>query len=143
MILANVKIDCDVIFVFSPIMSQLDSELNLLRARLASLEEHKRIQSETAAEKKAFPLKTLEGIVDMHRNVRQGGTNKFQNERYIHSREKLSFLEPILDVLKNMEGRLELLEKRPPLVSSSRKKRRWRLGRYNPLVNIGQILEKK
>ena len=124
-------------------MSQLDSELNLLRARLASLEEHKRTESEIAAEKKAFPLKTLEGIVDMHRNVRQGGTNKFQNERYIHSREKLSFLEPILDVLKNMEGRLELLEKRPPLVSSSRKQRRWRLGRNTPRVKTGQILENK
>jgi len=123
-------------------MSQLDSELNLLRARLASLEEHKRIQSETVAEKKAFPLKTLEGIVDIHRNVRQGGSNKFQNERYIHSREKLSFLEPILDVLKNIQERLEVLEKHPPLVSSSRKQRRWRWGRYNPRVKICQILEK-
>lgn len=45
-------------------MSQLDSELNILRIRLATLEEQKRIESETASQKKAFPLKTLEGIID-------------------------------------------------------------------------------
>ena len=44
-------------------MSQLDFELNMLRSRIATLEEKKRIESETASEKKAFPLKTLEDII--------------------------------------------------------------------------------
>ena len=35
-------------------MSQLDSELNMLLIRLATLEEQKRIESETASEKGIF-----------------------------------------------------------------------------------------
>jgi hypothetical protein len=93
-------------------MSHLDSELNTLRIRVAALEEQKRIEAETASEKKAFPLKTLEELVDGHRNVRVGYNNKFQTERYRHAREKLSFLEPILIALKDIQGRLEILEKR-------------------------------
>ena len=93
-------------------MSQFDSELNALRIRIATLEEQKRIESETASEKKAFPLKTLEVIIDSHKGVRVGGSNKFQNERWRNSQDKLAFLEPILNALKDIEGRLEILEKR-------------------------------
>jgi len=93
-------------------MSHLDSEIIALRIRIASLEEQKRIDSESASEKKAFPLKTFEEQIEIHKNVRRGNSNKFQNERYINSREKLSFLEPILDVLKNINERLEILEKK-------------------------------
>jgi hypothetical protein len=93
-------------------MSQLDSELNILRIRLATLEEQKRIETEIASEKKAFPLKTLEEQIQIHKNVPHGNSNKFQNERYWKSREKLSFLEPILDALKNINERLETLEKK-------------------------------
>ena len=92
-------------------MSQLDSEIISMRLRLASLEEQHRFETEIASEKKTFPLKALEGMIDNHRGVRAGGSNKFQNERYRSSREKLSFLEPILDALKNIQERLEVLEK--------------------------------
>ena len=93
-------------------MSQLDSELNTLRIRLAALEEQKRIEAETASEKKAFPLKALEVLIDSHRSVPMGVSNKFQKERWRHSQEKLAFLEPILHVLKDIQQRLEILEKR-------------------------------
>jgi hypothetical protein len=93
-------------------MSKLDSELNTLRIRLATLEEQKRIESETASAAKEFPMKALEGVIEMYRSVREGHSNKFQNERYRYSREKLSFLQPILDVLKNINERLEVLEKK-------------------------------
>lgn len=93
-------------------MSQLDSEINALRIRLATLEEQKRIDSETASEKKEFPLKTLEEQIEIHKCVPHGNSNKFQNERYRNSREKLSFLQPILDVLKNIHERLDALEKK-------------------------------
>lgn len=93
-------------------MSHLDSEINTLRIRIAALEEQKRIETEIASEKKAFPLKILEEQIQIHKNVPHGNSNKFQNERYWKSREKLSFLEPILDVLKNINERLELIEKR-------------------------------
>ncbi len=89
-------------------MSQLDSELQLLRVRLAALEEQKR----TEVEKKAFPLKTLESVVDKYKTISHGGSNKFQNERYYKSKETLAFLEPILDILKNIQERLEILEKK-------------------------------
>jgi len=93
-------------------MSLLDSELNTLRIRLATLEEQKRIESEIALKSKEFPMKELEEIIEKHMSVHHGGYSKFQNERYRNSREKLSFLEPILNVLKNINERLEVLEKR-------------------------------
>ena len=93
-------------------MSQLDSELNALRIRLAILEEQKRIESESASEKKAFPLKTLEEQIEIHKSVSHGNSNKFQNERYRKSRDKLSFLQPILDALKNINERLDALEQK-------------------------------
>jgi len=92
-------------------MSHLDSELNALRIRLAALEEQKRIELESTSEKKAFPMKALEELVDGHRNV-PPGAGKIRSESYRYSREKLSFLEPILDVLKNIQERLDALEKK-------------------------------
>jgi chaperonin cofactor prefoldin len=88
-------------------MSQLDSELNTLRIRIATLEGQKRIESE----ERKCPMKELEGLIEANRNI-SPGSNKFQNERYLRSRVKLSFLQPILDVLKNINERLEVLEKR-------------------------------
>jgi hypothetical protein len=93
-------------------MSHLDSELNSLRLRLVALEEQKQIETEIASEKKAFPLKTLNDFVDKIKSVPSGGTNKFQNERYNHARAKLEYLQPILDTLKNIQERLEALEKK-------------------------------
>jgi hypothetical protein len=90
-------------------MSQLDSELHLLRLRLAALEEQKRAEEVKAAEQKAFPLTTLENIVDSYNNIKRG-TSSFQQERYNYAKEKLSFLAPILDALKDIQARLEALE---------------------------------
>ena len=80
-------------------MSQLDSELQLLRIRLAALEEQKR----TEDEKKSFPLKTLEGVVDKYKSIGHGCAK---------TKETLAFLEPILDILKNIQERLDILEKK-------------------------------
>ena len=92
-------------------MSNLDSELNSLRQRLVALEEQKRVQTEIASEKKAFPLKTLEQFIDIKKQ-------QVQNNRYsksvplarFYDQEKLEYLQPILDVLKNIQERLEALE---------------------------------
>ena len=72
-------------------MSQLDSELNALRIRLATLEEQKRIESEIVSAAKEFRMKVLEELIDIHKSVIPANSNKFQNERYRNSREKLSF----------------------------------------------------
>ena len=92
-------------------MSQIDSELNALRMRLTSLEAQKRNETKKTLEQKTYPLKTLEEIINTHTNVRRG-TSSFQQERYHYAQEKLSFLEPILNALKDIQERLEILEKK-------------------------------
>ena len=93
-------------------MSQLESELNTLRIRLATLEEQKRIESETASQKKAFPLKTLECIIDEKRNqINRNSYSKSIPLARFYDQEKLAFLEPIYNMLKNIQERLDALEK--------------------------------
>jgi hypothetical protein len=94
-------------------MSQLDSELIALRIRLASLEEQKKRATEIALEKKSFPLKALEEVIDNSKKSVNRGCGKLgssQRESYIISRGNMLFLEPILDALKNINERLEALE---------------------------------
>ena len=92
-------------------MSQLDSELNTLRIRLATLEKQKRIQSETAAEKKAFPLKILEGIIDeKSKQIERNSYSKSLPLARFYDQEKIAFLEPIFNMLKNIQERLDTLE---------------------------------
>lgn len=94
-------------------MSALDSELNSLRLRLAALEEQKRTETENIAEKKAFPLKTLEGIVDEKRKqIDRNSYSKSIPLARFYDQEKLAYLEPILNMLKNIQERLEVLEKK-------------------------------
>lgn len=93
-------------------MSHLDTELASLRLRLAALEEQKRIETEKA-DKKAFPLKALEGIIDEHRNrIDRNSYSKSLPLARFYDQEKVSFLEPIFDMLKDIQRRLEILEKR-------------------------------
>jgi hypothetical protein len=94
-------------------MSQFDSEINALRSRLAALEEQKRIESEIASEKKAFPLKTLEGIIDEKRKqIERNSYSKSIPLARFYDQEKLAFLEPIFNMLKNIQERLDALETR-------------------------------
>jgi len=94
-------------------MSTIDSELETLRLRLASLEEQKRIEAETAAEKKAFPLKTLEGILDeKKKQIERNRYSKSIPLARFYDQEKVAYLEPIFNILKNIQERLEVLEKK-------------------------------
>ena len=94
-------------------MSQLDSELNTLRIKLAVLEEQKRIVSETESEKKAFPMKTLEGIIDEKRKqIERNSYSKSLPLARFYDQEKVAFLEPIFNMLKNIQERLDVLEKK-------------------------------
>lgn len=89
------------------IMSDIDSQIDKLRERLAYLEEQKAKEEE----KKAAPLKLLEGIIDHKKK-------QIENNRYTKSlplarfydQEKVGYLEPILNALKNIEERLDILE---------------------------------
>ena len=94
-------------------MSQIDSEINAIRLRLASLEEQKRIEAELAVQKRNFPLKTLEDILDDKRKqVERNRYSKSLPLARFYDQEKISYLEPILDALKNIQTRLDALEKK-------------------------------
>jgi hypothetical protein len=94
-------------------MSNIDTELSLLKQRLAALEEQKRIEAEKEAEKKANPMKVLENIIDEKKK-------KIENNRYSKSlplaqyydQEKVAMLEPILNALQDIQKRLTALETR-------------------------------
>ena len=92
-------------------MSNIDTELSLLKQRLAALEEQKRIYAEKEAENKANPLKVLGDIIDEKKK-------KIENNRYSKSlplaqyydQEKVAMLEPILNALQDIQKRLTALE---------------------------------
>ena len=93
-------------------MSSIDAELTLLRQRLTSLEEQKKVDTEKELEKKSFPLKTLESIIDTKKK-------QIENNRYskslplarFYDQEKVEMLEPIFNMLKNIQERLDIIER--------------------------------
>jgi hypothetical protein len=94
-------------------MSQLDSELNSLRMKLAALEEQKRIENEKELEKKIFSLKTLEDVINKKRQqIDRNSYSKSIPLARFYDQEKLTYLEPIFNMLKNINERLEILEKK-------------------------------
>ena len=103
-------------------MSQIDSELNLLKQRLATLEEQKRIEDEKEVEKKINPMKILREILDEKKKLRivsQGGRPAKPRDLHISTEEfdwlcdqndKAKYLEPIFNMLKSINERLDALE---------------------------------
>jgi len=94
-------------------MSQIDNDLNLLKQRITALEEQKRIEAEKEAEKKANPIKILEVIIEEKKK-------QIENNRYskslplarFYDQEKLAMLEPIFNMLVDIQKRLDALEKK-------------------------------
>ena len=88
-------------------MNQIDIEIEVHRNRIAYLEK----QKEAELKKKAIPLETLERIINEKKK-------QIENNRYsksiplarFYDQEKIGYLEPILDILKNMQERLNALE---------------------------------
>ena len=75
-----------------------------------SVEEQKRVKSEKKEEAKAL-IKTLEAIVNAKRKqIEQNSYSKSIPLARFYDQEKLAFLEPIANLLKNIEGRLDALE---------------------------------
>ena len=94
-------------------MSQLDSEISIMRARLNALEEQKQLEEKLAVEKKTFPLKTLEDIIiDKRMQIQNNRYSKNVPLARFYDVEKIGYLEPILDALKNIQERLNALEKK-------------------------------
>ena len=76
----------------------------------SSVDEQRRIKSEKKEEAKAL-IKTLEAIVNAKRKqIEQNSYSKSIPLARFYDQEKLAFLEPIANLLKNIEGRLDALE---------------------------------
>lgn len=118
-------------------MSQIDNELNLLKQRLAALEEQKRIEAEKEAEKKANPIKVLGEILDEKKKWVRDVTQCIEARRksynielithqlkeidsnyvkpemhFFNEKDKLAMLEPIFNMLVDIQKRLDALEKK-------------------------------
>ena len=92
-------------------MAQIENEINILRQKLASLEEIKKIEEQKEIEKLKNPLKTLESIIDEKRNqIERNSYSKSIPLARFYDQEKLATLEPIFNMLKNIQERLEVLE---------------------------------
>jgi hypothetical protein len=77
---------------------------------MSSVEEQRNVTSEKKEEVKVL-IKTLETIVDNKRKqIERNSYSKSIPLARFYDQEKLSFLEPIANLLKNIEGRLDALE---------------------------------
>jgi beta-N-acetylglucosaminidase len=118
--------------------SIIDSQLTLLKQRIAELEEKKRAESTKEAEKKVNPMKVLEMILeekntwvdDVTKNISRDRhglsaiaqmsieykkiTNyqhtNHQENRFLNEKDKVAMLEPILNALQDIQKRLTALE---------------------------------
>ena len=120
------------------IHSIIDSQLTLLKQRIAELEEKKRAECEKEADKKANPMNFLERILDekntwvdgVTKNISREGnglnslaqrskaykeisnstTTNYDENRFFNEKDKVAMLEPILNVLQDIQKRLTALE---------------------------------
>jgi hypothetical protein len=92
-------------------INQIDNELNLLREKLASLEEQKKNEVQKQVEKINNPLKTFEMIIDEKRKqIDRNSYSKSIPLARFYDQEKLAMMEPIYHMLKNIQERLTVLE---------------------------------
>ena len=70
-------------------MSQIDTELNLLKQRLATLEEQKRIEDE---KERTNPIKILGEILDEKKKLRNVGRPAKTNVTYNFSKSRFNIL---------------------------------------------------
>jgi hypothetical protein len=92
-------------------MSRIDEELKTLRLKLAALEEKKRVETEIAAEKQANPLKTLESfLTQTTATIQRNSYSKSFPLAGFYDRRTVAYLEPIVEMLRRIEDRLDALE---------------------------------
>jgi hypothetical protein len=83
------------------------------RTQTDAISWQQRTQTEIASDTKASPLQTLEGIIEEKRKqIERNSYDKSLPLASFYDKEKVSFLEPIFNMLKDIQGRLEVLEKR-------------------------------
>jgi len=122
------------------IHSIINSQLTLLKQRIAELEEKKRAECEKEAEKKANPMKVLGEILEEKTIWVDGVTKKicsrynndlnsiaqrsieykkisndplgnhYDTSKFFNEKDKVAMLEPILNALQDIQKRLTALE---------------------------------
>jgi hypothetical protein len=93
-------------------MAHIDEDIAAMRLKLAALEEQKRREAELEAEKKANPLKTLEtNLNETRKSIEYHSRHKRWTEA-IYARQRVADLESILEILKQIQTRLDVLEGR-------------------------------
>ena len=99
-------------------MNTIDSELTLLKQRMAALEAEKQRMATLEAEKRANPMKILEEFIDeKKKHIENNRYSKSVPLARFYDQEKVSYLEPILTVLLDIQNRLKILESKNTAVS--------------------------
>ena len=92
-------------------MTEIDSEIYALRARINALEEQKAIRVEKAEKERAFPLDALEKIIHLKKQqIERNSYSKSLPLARFYDQEKIGYLEPIFNMLVDIQKRLEALE---------------------------------
>ena len=93
-------------------MSRTDEDIASMRLKLAAVEEQKRREAELDAEKKANPWKTIEtNLTQTRQSIEYHSRHKRWTEAN-YARQRVSDLESILEALKQIQTRLDVLEGR-------------------------------
>ena len=94
-------------------MSAIDSELSLLRQKLEALEEKKRLEAAKELERVENPMKVLYSIInDKKKAIEQNRYSKSVPLARFYDQEKVDMMEPIINMLNILQGRIEALEKK-------------------------------
>jgi len=94
-------------------MSNIDSELTLLRQKIEMLEKQKKAEDEMKAAKEANPLATLGQIIEAKKKQIDNNWNRKNHNdqlKYYNDIEKVAMMEPIFNMLKDIQQRLTVLE---------------------------------
>ena len=92
----------------------LNSYKLLLKQQINKLEEQKKIQEENELKKKENPLNKLKDIIDEKKKYVEtiNYSRKGAHAEGFNVRDKIKFLEPIFYMLKDINVRLEVIEKK-------------------------------
>jgi hypothetical protein len=92
-------------------MSNIDSTLSLLRQKIEMLEKQKKAENEIKAAKEANPLATLGQIIEEKKEqISRNSYSKSIPLARFYDEEKVAMMEPIFNMLKDIQQRLTVLE---------------------------------
>jgi hypothetical protein len=93
-------------------LDDLDTVIASLRLKLAAAEEQKRREAEFNAQKTATPMKTLETNLNQSRQSIEYHSKHKRWAEASYARQRVVDFEPILEMLKQIQTRLDVLEER-------------------------------